>query len=175
MSVFSLVFSNVIAKDTNLSMESKLEGEIPRAIYPVSKGGKLTLKPFKNPIEVRSLTINFERNTNVKICQIKLLDENLNPYHVKTPEVIKGSVSSDSVLQPVSAYGPIYLFDSRFEYAYASDKKEKNISLNFNFKETQTITKLRIWNGYQRSVNDCYSNSRAKKLEITLKKSGTGS
>ncbi len=118
-------------------------------------------------VEVRSITINFERSQGFKICGIHLKDPLGQTYNIKTPALVKGTVKASSTLDPQTAYDPIYLFDSRFEYGWASNKKAKDVDLTFNFDEPRRIEKIRIWNGYQRSVNHCQANSRAKAIRVT--------
>jgi hypothetical protein len=153
-----------------LRLDPKLSGEIPQAHYPKERAGKLVFDEFENVVEVRSLTINFEGNSGFKICGIHLKDPQGQTYQVKTPTLVSGSVSASSILEPRSAYDPIYLFDSRFEYGWASNQKAKDVSLSFGFDRPQRIESIRIWNGYQRSITHCYSNSRVK----TIKVSGDG-
>lgn len=150
-----------------LSLNPKMEGEVPSALYPKRKGTILVIDGFKKSVEVRSLTFNFEHNSGFKICGIRLLDQAGQPYTVKTPLQVDGTISADSVLDPASAYNPLYLFDSRFEYGWASNKKEKDVSLNINFGEQRHIEKLRIWSGYQRSISHYLSNSRPKHVRLT--------
>ncbi len=144
-----------------------LDGEVPNALVPIQDGNLLVLKDFKKPIELRSLTINFEHNSNFRICGINLKNPKGEVYNIKTPELVKGSVTASSTLAPASAYDAIYLFDSRFEYGWASNKEAKNVDLSFSFDEPKRIEKIRIWNGYQRSVMHCISNSRVKTIRIT--------
>lgn len=151
-----------------LSTDPDLKGSIPRALIPSYKGDdNLVLSGFEKSIEVRSLTFNFENNSDFSICNIIVLDPNKKECKISVPRVVSGKVTSDSVLLPVSAYSPNYLFDSRFEYALASNKQSKNVNLYFEFHQVQRIESIRLWNGYQRSENHCYSNSRAKTLRLT--------
>ncbi|MBF3368224.1 NADase-type glycan-binding domain-containing protein, partial [Leptospira interrogans] len=56
------------------------------------------------------------------------------------------------------------------EYAWASDDRKGKgvgVTLDFQFSERQTITKIKIWNGYQRSDQHCYSNGRLKEATLT--------
>lgn len=145
----------------------RLDGEMPGALHPERSGNLLVLKGFAKPLELRSLTINFEHNSGFGICGILLKDPQGETYHIKTPELVKGTVSASSTLAPASAYDAIYLFDSRFEYGWASNKQAKNVDLNFTFDQPQHIEKIMMWNGYQRSVMHCISNSRAKRIRIT--------
>jgi len=150
-----------------LSADSNLAGEIPEAIRPRRDGDLLVLEGFEESIEVRSLTINFENNTGFTICGIIFKDPDAHTYKVKTPALAGGTVGSSSILAPRTAYDPIFLFDSRFEYGWASDRKARDVSLDFKFDKPRRVEKIRIWNGYQRSVPHCTANSRARKIRIT--------
>ena len=150
-----------------LSVEPELSGEIPQAIRPRRDGDLLVVGGFEESIEVRSLTINFEANSGFKICGINFKDPDGRPYEVMTPALAGGTVESSSVLSPRTAYDPVFLFDSRFEYGWASNKKAKDVSLDFKFDKPRRVEKIRIWNGYQRSVPHCAANSRARKIRIT--------
>lgn len=146
---------------------SVIGGETPKTLYPEKEGGLYTIKDLDAPIELRSLTINFEDNTGFKICGINLKSPQGEIYKIRTPEVVKGRVTASSTLAPSSAYDAIYLFDSRFEYGWASNKQAKDVDLSFSFDEPQRVEKIRLWNGYQRSAMHCVSNSRAKQIRIT--------
>ncbi len=150
-----------------LHSDSTLAGEVPRAMYMRKQGNLLVLQNFDKTVEVRSLTFNFERSTGFKICGIHLKDPQGETYNIKTPALVAGAVEASSTLDPHSAYDPIFLFDSRFEYGWASNKQAKNVSLNFHFDEPRRVEKVRIWNGYQRSVGHCQANSRARIIRIT--------
>lgn len=150
-----------------LSLSPELKGEIPSALTPKRKGDKLVIEGFDKSVEVRSLTFNFEHNTGFRICSLRLLDPLGEAYTVKTPLGIQGAVSADSILEPRTAYDPLYLFDSRFEYGWASNKQDKNVSLTFDFDQPRRIEKLRLWNGYQRSVSHYLSNSRPSRVLLS--------
>ncbi len=150
-----------------LHTDPTLAGEVPKAMYMQKEGSLLVLKNFDKTVEVRSLTFNFERSVGFKICGIHLKDPQGETYNIKTPALVPGAVEASSTLDPHSAYDPVFLFDSRFEYGWASNKQAKNVSLNFHFDQPQRVEKIRIWNGYQRSVGHCQANSRAKVVRIT--------
>ncbi|EMF79882.1 hypothetical protein LEP1GSC188_1853 [Leptospira weilii serovar Topaz str. LT2116] len=84
---------------------------------------------------------------------------------------MEGSVIASDTLSPVSFYDVTNLFDSRYEYAWASDDRKGKgdaVTLDFRFNERQRITKIKIWNGYQRSDQHCYSNGRLKEATLTI-------
>ncbi|MBW8886335.1 MAG: hypothetical protein JF616_01150 [Fibrobacteres bacterium] len=150
-----------------LQVDSNLSGEVPEAIYPKQHGDTLTVGGFTDSIDVRSLTFNFESNSGFRICGIDLKDPRGASYTVKVPVLAGGSVEASSVLEPRSAYDPVFLFDSRFEYGWATDKQSRGARLTFAFDRQRRIEKLRIWNGYQRSAEHCWSNSRPRRVRFT--------
>jgi hypothetical protein len=116
---------------------------------------------------LESLTLNFGNASGVCIKSIKLITPDDQEIPVIVPKVVEGSVNASSVLEPKDAYAPENLFDSRFENSWASNKEMTGSKLGFTFKDAQHIEKIKIWNGYQRSVTHCQDNSRAKKIEVT--------
>ncbi|AXR68735.1 discoidin domain-containing protein [Leptospira mayottensis] len=122
---------------------------------------------LKKPIFARSVTINFRKNKDLCIGEIRFYDEKDKQLSLKLPKIVEGSVIASETLDPVQSYDAMNLFDSRYEYAWASDKKEKGLTLDFKFKETQKFNKIKIWNGYQRSDQHCYSNGRLKSATLT--------
>ena len=122
---------------------------------------------FDKPTRVRSLTFNFEKNADLCIAKIRLLSRNGSQLEVETPRVVGGTVRATSTLDPAPSYDVMNLFDSRFEYAWASNKRATGMDLAFNFTQEETVEKILIWNGYQRSDVHCQSNSRVKTLRVT--------
>jgi len=113
---------------------------------------------------IRSITINFETNTNFSICDISITDDKSQNRKIVTPEIVSGNVVASNTLKPDSAYNVMNLFDSRFEFGWATEGINENVTLEFDFKKKTTITQFKIWNGYQRSALHCYANSRPKTL-----------
>lgn len=150
-----------------VSGEPGTETAYPASFNPKRENGLLIVKAPEEGIDVRSLTFNFESNSGFRICGINFKDPDGRQYDVKIPALAGGGVASASVLLPISAYDPIFLFDSRFEYGWASNKKAKDVSLDFKFDMPRRVEKIRIWNGYQRSVTHCAANSRARTVRVT--------
>ncbi|MES0489979.1 MAG: hypothetical protein ABUK01_08315 [Leptospirales bacterium] len=137
----------------------------PEKVIGQNKEKFLTIKfPEEQRGKIRSITINFETNTDFSICDISLTDTENQKQNIVTPKIVPGSVVASNTLKPDSAYNVMNLFDSRFEFGWATDGVDEDVVLDFNFKKTTTITKLKIWNGYQRSALHCFSNSRPKTL-----------
>ncbi|EMO44560.1 NADase-type glycan-binding domain-containing protein [Leptospira santarosai] len=122
---------------------------------------------FNNPVFARSVTINFRKNKELCIGEIRFYDEKEKQISLKLPKIVEGSVTASETADPVQSYDAMNLFDSRYEYAWASDKKGQGVTLDFKFKESQKFNRIKIWNGYQRSDQHCYSNGRLKSATLT--------
>jgi len=146
-------------------INDKLDGSI-RAFTQTQTGDVIRFYSDAEPVEVRSLTVNFEKNRDFEVCGILLKDPAGVPHKITVPELAAGHVEADSVLPPREAYDPVLLFDSRFEHGWASNKKAVGANLRFSFDSPQKVEKIRIWNGYQRSEVHCQANSRAKRIRI---------
>ncbi|WP_246836015.1 NADase-type glycan-binding domain-containing protein [Leptospira yasudae] len=129
--------------------------------------GKKALVRFENAVFARSVTINFRKNKELCIGEIRFYDEKEKQFSLKLPKIVEGSAVASETANPVQSYDVMNLFDSRYEYAWASDKKGKGVTLDFKFKEPQKFDTIKIWNGYQRSDQHCYSNGRLKTATLT--------
>lgn len=109
--------------------------------------------------DARSLTLNFGAAQGVCLEDFQLFSKG-QPVYFVTPARVAGSVKASSTLSPNAAYEAMNLFDSRMEYAWSSDDVTENVSLDFHFDESHSITGLRLWNGYQRSAVHCWKNAR---------------
>ncbi len=116
--------------------------------------------------DIESLTINFGPFKNICIQSVKFFDTKGKQIPVQAPMAASGSVKASSVQAPAQAYAAENMFDSKFENAWATDKVNNGAVLTFKFDSVTKIEKLKIWNGYQRSVTHCQQNSRVKSLEI---------
>ena len=124
-----------------------------------------------DPVDARSLTLNFGETKGVCLKDIKF-ESNGQQVLFVTPRRVAGTVSASSTLEPTDAYEAMNLFDSRLEYAWSSDDAAENVTLDFQFEEEQTITGLRLWNGYQRSAVHCWKNARP--MTVRFEAVGTG-
>lgn len=129
--------------------------------------GKLAAHSFPNPVTARSVTFNFSKNSNICLDGIRLFDEKGKQLKVKGPRIAEGTVTASETGKPEASYGVMNLFDSRYEYSYASLDNSKGVYLNFAFKDSQKITSIKIWNGYQRSDVHCVDNGRVKTISLT--------
>ncbi|MBI2335394.1 MAG: hypothetical protein HYU97_01345 [Deltaproteobacteria bacterium] len=115
------------------------------------------------PFTARSLTFNFRKNAPLCLKAIKIYKEKEDAaslYTFEVPRVVKGTALASHTYD--QNYDVMNLFDSRFEYAWSTAKITTGVSLRFNFDQGETVEKLRIWNGYQRSDIHCFSNARVK-------------
>ena len=129
--------------------------------------GKLAAYSFPNPVTARSVTFNFSKNSNICLEGIKLFDEKGKELKAKGPRIVEGTVVASETGKPEASYGVMNVFDSRYEYSYASLDKSKGVSLDFAFKDSQKIKSIKIWNGYQRSDVHCVENGRVKTINLT--------
>ena len=160
-------FSVYVNYDEALLYVGGTEEKKDTRYYNLNESTLTVRQRFDKPLPVRSLTFNFEQNVDLCIAQIRLLDRNGTPLAVKTPRVTDGTVAATSTLDPALSYDVMNLFDSRFEYAWASNKKATGVDLTFNFAQEESVEKIMIWNGYQRSDVHCQANSRVKTLRLT--------
>lgn len=119
-----------------------------------------------SPVTAHSITINFEKNVHPVVKTVHLFNEGGIEVNLNVPKVVEGMAEASSTLEPQSSYDVMNLFDSRYEYAWASNHLATGVTLSFHFKEKQLVGKVKIWNGYQRSGVHCYSNSRVKEFKI---------
>ncbi|MDH5656284.1 MAG: hypothetical protein OEZ34_10270 [Spirochaetia bacterium] len=131
-------------------------------------GANPVVNDLKHTVSLRSLTVNFQKNSNLCVKSVKFFNKE-NEIKIQTPEIVKGTLTTTNQLLPVDSYSIMNLFDSRYEYTYASNgfSDKDGITLNFDFEKKQTVEKIKIWNGHQLSPRLCYSNSRAKTIHLS--------
>jgi hypothetical protein len=122
---------------------------------------------FDPVVQARSVTLNFQRNQDICLKGVKFYDEKQKAYRTFTPEILQATATASETATPEASYSVMNLFDSKYENAYASVKSGEGVVLSFEFKEKQTISKLKLWNGYQRSDVHCIKNGRLKDFTLT--------
>ncbi|TGM05369.1 NADase-type glycan-binding domain-containing protein [Leptospira jelokensis] len=122
---------------------------------------------FDPVVQARSVTLNFQRNQNICLKSVKFYDEKKKSYRTYGPEIISGKVTASETASPEPTYSVMNLFDSKYENGYSSVKGGVGVTLNFSFEDTQKISVIKIWNGYQRSDVHCIKNGRVKSFLIT--------
>ena len=117
--------------------------------------------------------IRYQRDLPVAISEIKVMVMDKNgdaiPMRIVPIAEVGGSVEASSSLEPVEAYGPDFLFDSRLSFGWAdgNDGRTGEVeNLTINFDEPQRIEKLKIWNGYHRSREHFDQNERAEVISF---------
>lgn len=102
---------------------------------------------------------------------LRILGENDRPLAIQPLKQVSGSVRASTSLSPASAYNAAYLFDSRRDFGWAEGDagSGEGQSLSFNFDREVQISKLKIWNGYQRSDQHFSSNGRLKSFSFGKK------
>ncbi len=137
-------------------------------IESIETQGKKSIKhDMGRQITARSVTLNFNKNKNICIENVRLFDKSGKLIDIRTPEIVEASVAASSTLEPEDSYSVMNMFDSRYEYAWSSNGKPDKVDLNFSFQDEVNITKLKVWNGYQRSDRHCIENTRARKMILT--------
>jgi len=119
--------------------------------------------------------IRYQRDVPVAISEIRItvIDDEGNevPLRIVPIAEAEGSVEASSTLEPVEAYGPDFLFDSRPAFGWADGNENSTgagESMTFNFDEPQHIEKIKIWNGYHRSTEHFEHNERASLISFGL-------
>jgi len=117
--------------------------------------------------------IRYAGNLPVGISDITLLvrneEGNQVPLRVQPIRTVSGSIQASSSLEPIEAYNPDFLFDSRSEFGWADGNENSTgfgESLTFIFDQTQRIEKIKIWNGYHRSQTHFDQNERAATISF---------
>ena len=124
--------------------------------------------------------IRYQRDVPVAISEIRVTviddDGREVPLCIVPIAEVTGSVEASSSLEPVEAYGPDFLFDSRPAFGWADGNENSSgagESLTFHFDEPQHIEKVKIWNGYHRSTEHFEHNERASLISFGLENSTT--
>jgi hypothetical protein len=158
------------AKDNTYS---KFKGAVSSIFLRVVKTENIeTSKPTQIDYVLTTSTSSFNSDKSVGIDEIILYDKEGKKYGIVPPKKVKGEVIASTVLEPVTAYNPEFLFDSRFDYGWAEGNQSNSgvgEIIEFNFDETVSINKLKIWNGFQRSKSHFQSNARVKKFSFGVK------
>lgn len=131
-----------------------------------------TSKPTQVDYVLTTSTKNFNSHKSVGIDEILLYNKSGKKYGIVPPKKVAARITASSVLEPVSAYNPDFLFDSRFDYGWAEGNKNNagiGESIEFTFTNPVNISKLKIWNGFQRSKSHYQSNARIKKFSFGIK------
>ena len=136
-------------------------------IQTMKEEGKVAKYDFSTPVTARSVTFNFSKNSNICLSSVHLYDEKGKQFKVKSPRIIEGTAVASETGKPEASYGVMNLFDSRYEYSYASLDNSKGVSIDFTFKDAQKIKSIKVWNGYQRSDVNCVENGRVKTINLT--------
>jgi hypothetical protein len=117
--------------------------------------------------------ISYTGSLPVGISKITILVANEDgdevPLRVLPIGKSSGSIQASSSLDPIEAYNPDFLFDSRSDFGWADGNTEitgAGENLSFIFDQTQRIEKIKIWNGYHRSQTHFDQNERAAAISF---------
>lgn len=112
-------------------------------------------------------TVNsFPQNQNTGIENISFFSTATDKLVLQFPTKINGSIQASSTLAPITAYHTNNLFDSHKSSAWVEGSNTSGAGENiiFNTDKNITISKIKIWNGYQRSNKHFKSNCSAKQI-----------
>lgn len=117
--------------------------------------------------------IRYRRDLPVAISEIRIIvrdDEDRDvPLRIMPIAQVDGSVEASSSLEPIEAYGPDFMFDSRPAFGWADGHENSTgagESLTFRFDEPQHIERILIWDGYHRSRTHFEHNERASLISF---------
>lgn len=113
----------------------------------------------------------FSEVHSVGIKELSILKDKSTQYKVLTPKFVNGLISASSSLEPALAYGPSNLMDSKKDFGWAENVKGNGIgeTITFTTNDNVRITRLKMWNGYQRSPIHFASNSRLRTFQFGVK------
>ncbi len=119
--------------------------------------------------------IRYQKDLPVAISEIRIIgidDEGGElPLRMMPIAEAGGNVVASSSLEPVEAYGPDFLFDSRPAFGWADGNESSTgvgENLTFLFDESQHIERLLIWDGYHRSRTHFEHNERASLISFGI-------
>ncbi len=117
--------------------------------------------------------IRYQRDLPVGISEVRIIvtdgEGREVPLRIMSIAEVGGSVEASSSLEPVEAYGPDFLFDSRPAFGWADGNENSTgagESLTFRFDEPQHIERILIWDGYHRSRTHYEHNERASLISF---------
>lgn len=144
-------------------------------VFGAANNADPILKPVRENVRSVFLKLNPQEawkpgeNKIKKVVFLRQDATGLQPIALTLPKAIPTTVAATSILEPVSAYDPANLFDSRYDFAWATDGKKttgKNESATLTFATPQTVSGIMVWNGYQRSPEHFKANGRVTSLEV---------
>ncbi len=124
-------------------------------------------------VKVKAVYIKISNAQSVpQIASIRFFRKgSKEPIPVEIPKFITGKVKASSTLTPESAYGIHNLFDSKNDFAWATNGKVTDgigAEINIQFDQPQDLSGLAIWNGYQRSQTHYNANARPAKILVKI-------
>lgn len=153
-----------------IDMEMFVNG-VSLGIIPVNVNRKL-----RAPIRAKTIFFKIDKinnaysEKNIGVSDITLMNSKFKQIKINSIEVIKGSMTASSVLKPYDAYNTDLLFDSRSQFGWTDGNLKKTGDgeyVKFNFKKSVKISKLKIWNGYQRSLDHFKKNEAVSEFTFS--------
>ncbi len=113
----------------------------------------------------------YPNDASISVSEIKLLNTKGELLRVVAPLRLNGTITASSTLAPETAYSPANLFDCRKEFVWVegSESSGEGEYLTFEFEQPVHITAMKIWNGYQRSDEHFFANTRVRDFDFGVK------
>lgn len=114
---------------------------------------------------------DFSGKHAVAIAELQLFGADNQLLDVLPPSFVKGTISASSSLKPALAYGAGNLMDGKKDVAWSEGIKGNGIgeTVIFTTEEPLWISRIKFWNGYQRSPKHYSANSRLKSFQFGVK------
>lgn len=112
--------------------------------------------------------LTFE-DVSLGFSKIEFFNSEKEKLELIPPTILKAKVTASSTLEPKLSYGVQNLFDGRNDFGWVEgvDGNGINESITIDLNQTQTITGIKIANGFQRSAKHFSGNARVKKMTVS--------
>jgi hypothetical protein len=113
----------------------------------------------------------YNKDYSIRVSELQLYDKSGKRLNIAQPKAVTCSLFASSVLSPEHSYSPYLLVDGTTSFGWAEGAKGKgeNEWVRFVFAKDISITKLKIWGGYQRSNSHFYNNARPEMITLSVK------
>lgn len=173
---------NISPYDIQVYLNGKTQGK--NGIYWIAEqpesagmgfriGAGREIAPLKE--KIKSFFLKLDRSPEAgnskgfRLWRVGFISDQGSVLPLSLPQQVPAVVSATSILEPVSAYHPAHLVDSKYDMAWSTDGKKvsgKGESVTFSFSTPQTLSGMIVWNGYQRSDTHFSANGRVSELEV---------
>ncbi|MFW5808336.1 MAG: NADase-type glycan-binding domain-containing protein [Spirochaetota bacterium] len=140
--------------------------------YPITKGRVMVQRLVKSLyLRIVDRAETAPPESGACLSEVAFYDAQGRKMTLVPPTAVRGTVSASSSLDPHESYNADFLFDSRRDFGWADGNTRKDGAgeyLKFQFERPVTIDRIKVWNGYQRSVEHFSANERARQVTFGL-------